>query len=378
MAPYRESKSGSELHSRAKLLYRLQFQPRNRKNMQPSVLPLHAFSGSSRQCGEMYGAKLAESISGFLHMETPPDKARLKYARACWDVLKRWNKPVADFTRGMAAGAQRPIEELTLLLLHEEIVHQKNCTGLGATGSATTDGRPVIGQNWDWHAKLYPWPNLLRIRSMETPATLTYSYPGLWASAGINEHGLSLVWTGGGYQPRVRPKVGVPTYALIAAILACRNCAEALALLRQTPNAGCFLFFIADAKGEVWVVEGIPKKVHLERCNDVIGRANHYECKTIVHQSKQDVPEPSAACNTLARSRRLTALLKIFNGKINRKAVEAMLSDEKAPPGQAICQSAVNGRTGMTIDSFYCLPVQREFWISRGVPSRHEYARHRV
>src|SRR4029079_14705643 len=90
--------------------------------MPAAQLPLHSFSGSSRACGEAYGAAQSEAITGFLHMETPPDKKRLRYAKACWDVLRRWNKPVAEFTRGMAAGARRPVEEMTLLLLHEELV----------------------------------------------------------------------------------------------------------------------------------------------------------------------------------------------------------------------------------------------------------------
>jgi len=54
--------------------------------------------------------------------------------------------------------------------------------------------------------------------------------------------GLSLIWTGAGYLPKVRPIVGVPTYALIAGILACRTCREAISLMRRTLNAGSFIF----------------------------------------------------------------------------------------------------------------------------------------
>jgi hypothetical protein len=80
-----------------------------------------------------------------------------------------------------------------LLLLHEEIVHVHNCTGIGATRKGTADGSALIGQNWDWSGSLYLWSSLLRLRSDSMPATLTYTYPGLWASGGMNEFGLSLV-----------------------------------------------------------------------------------------------------------------------------------------------------------------------------------------
>jgi predicted choloylglycine hydrolase len=339
-----------------------------------TTIPQSEFKGSPRACGRAYGKAHAEAIAGFLHMETPPDKKRLKYARECWNELKKWNRSIAEFVRGSAEGAKHSVEEMTLILLHEEIVHTKNCTGVGATRTATADGKAVIGQNWDWNSRLYPWSSIMRLKIGKLPEMLTYAYPGLWASAGINEHGMSLVWTGAGYAPKVRPRAGIPTYALIAGILSCRNCKQALELIRRTRNAGCFVFFIADAEGEVCVVEGSPHKTIVVRCEDTIGRANHYECPAMVRRSKQALP-PIKESNTLRRARRLKALLKTHRGRIGRKHVEAMLSDENEKKGMTICQT---GPHGITIDSFYCLPAKREMWLARGVPSRHEFRRFKV
>jgi hypothetical protein len=340
----------------------------------PSIHPLIELRGSPRSCGRQYGERQAEAIEAFLHTEVTPDAKRLRYAARCWRVLSRWKKHVSEFVRGMAEGSHLAVEEVTLLLLHEEIVHCKPCTAVGATGPGTADGKPIIGQNWDWNPRLYPWAGLTRLHARGIPASFFYSYPGLWASAGINEHGFSLVWTGAGYLPTVRPVVGIPTYALIAGLLACRDCQQALKLLRETRLAGCFIFFIADARREVWVVEGLPRRFEAVRCEDVISRANHYQSARICRLSRQPTdPPPNPGTNTWFRGRRMSKLAQRYRGRFDRHLVEKCLCDEFGGMGKSICQRPGHGRRSLSIDSFYCLPVQRQFWIARGVPSSHEY-----
>jgi len=343
--------------------------------LQPSVHPMESFRGTARGCGRAYGQSQAEAIHAFMNMEVTPDARRLRYASRCWKAMKGWNAPLLEFIRGVADGSGRSIEETTLLLLHEEVYHTKHCTGLGATREGTRDGRAIIGQNWDWGPPLYPWSSLLRLRTDSMPRTITYAYPGLWACAGVNEHGMALVWTGSGYAPKVKPKVGIPTYALIHGILAGRNCGEALALLKRSPIAGCFIFFIADRTGEVWVIEGFPGRVVAVQCVDVIGRANHYECDKAVRWSKQETTDRP---NTCARGMRMMELLQKHRGNIDGRIAAAILGDHGRKPGLTICQHPIAGKSGLTIDSFYAVPHKGEFWIARGTPCRHEFVRYEV
>lgn len=343
----------------------------------PSIHPILELQGTPRACGRLYGEAHREAIEAFLWMEVTPDSKRLAYAKRCWEVLRRWQKSVVEFVRGMSEGSRLSTVELTLLLLHEEIVHTKPCTAVGATRGGTKDGHAMIGQNWDWNSHLYPWSSLTRLRATGQPRQLLYSYPGLWASAGINEHGLSLVWTGAGYLPKIKPIVGVPTYALIAGVLGCRTCTEAIALLRNTKLAGCHVFFLADAKREVYVLEGIPGRFEAVRCEDVITRANHYECERIATLVKQDIGcNPKA--NTQYRGPRMAKIAHRYRGRFDRAAMERCLRDEGVGSGRNICQRAAGDRRGMTIDSFYCIPARREFWIARGIQSEHEYRKYRV
>jgi hypothetical protein len=89
--------------------------------------------------------------------------------------------------------------------------------------------------------------------------------------------------------------------------------------------------------------------------------------------AKQEVPPDGPKANTGSRGKRMAQLLKKYRGRIDRAAVEAILSDHGRRAGLSICQHPIPGRDGMTIDSFYALPVKKEFWIARGHQCRHKY-----
>src|SRR4051812_21869227 len=158
-------------------------------------LPVWRHRGTVRSCGRAYGERQADDIFYLTQALVRPDRKRLRYAARCWEEIRRWHRPIAELMRAMAAGSRRPVEELTLLLLHEEYERRSHCTAFAATGAAVRAGQTIIGQTWDWPTLLRKWGGVLRLTTDAMPATLTYALPGLWSSAGINEHGLSLVWT---------------------------------------------------------------------------------------------------------------------------------------------------------------------------------------
>lgn len=331
-------------------------------------LTLTEIRGTPALCGAAYCEEFATRIIGFGKQSVDPTPARLAYARRCWKYIEKSAPTSAAFLTGMARAAGLSRDVSTLIALHEEIVHQPHCTAFVATGEATRGGETILAQNWDWSPALYPWPGLLRLAMTGGPRMLTYHYPGLWACAGVNEAGLGLVWTGGGYMPKVAPVDGVPTYVLISEILRQPNVEAALACLNGMKHAGSFIFFLGDASGATAVVEAVPGKKHVDRTSPVMSRGNHYLCADIIKCGKQIKPSRTKY-TTLQRSEKMTELLGKYHGEISPETAKQILTDRSGdypwlnqfPGGPKGWQLA-----GMTIDSFFVMCNDCSFWTCRG------------
>jgi predicted choloylglycine hydrolase len=337
-------------------------------------LELTEFKGTARKCGQEYGRRFEQQIMGFCRQEVGPDRTRSKYAERCWKYVKRDAPTSAEFLEGMAVGSRLSLSHLVLLTLHEEIAHLPHCTAFLATGSATRGRKSINAQNWDWAPSLFGWPGLLKLKIKGACETLTYHYPGLWASAGINLSGLTFMWTGGGYYPQLRPRVGIPTYVLIAEILRHKTVDEVIGYLKSIKHAGSFLFFLTDAQGAAAVVEGTPGRLAIEPTDRYITRANHYVCPDIVRCSRQKLPR-SRKYTTAQRAGRMEELVRQSEGSITVTTAKKVLTDRhgKWPwlhqyPSGGDHQISLRS---MTIDSLIAVSQDRVLHTCRGgrIPS---------
>lgn len=314
-------------------------------------------------CGVAYGQAFEPQIMGFCRMELEPDRKRLGYARRCWQHVEKDAPASARFMKGMAKGAHLSLEHVTLLALHEEIVHTKHCSAFAASRGDC----PIVAMNWDWSTPKYPWAGLLKLKMTGSPRMVTYHYPGLWAGAGVNEHGVALMWTGSGYFPQIQPVVGLPTYVIIAEILRRKTVRQAISYVERVKQAGAFIFFVGDAAGDTAVIEAIPGRVDHVR-GDALSRANHYMCDAIVAGSRQKLTRKDAV-STRYRGRRMEALMKKYAGRITPAAARKILTDRDGPwpwihqfPGGARQHELAD----MTIDSLFADCRERVLHTCRG------------
>jgi len=328
--------------------------------------------GAVRQCGRLYGEQERESILGFLTSQISIRPRLLKFASGCWSNICETLPVVAEFCEGLAEGANLTTTHTTLLLLHEEVLHQEHCSIVGVSRAAACDGRSLVAQNWDWPATMYAWPKLLRLRTDSAPATLTYSFPGLWACAGVNDEGLAIGWSGAGYWPNVPPIRGVPTYALLAGLLLTRDVSEALDLLNSRCHAGSFIFFLADRAGELAVVEGWPGGLSVARNCDVELRTNHFLSPAAVSAVHQPDPASITESTTAQRLTSLQSLVASQAGRIDGIAIRNILSHEDVRAAYDIDEVGP-GYNSMTIDSLCIYPDNSQMWVARGLPDRHTF-----
>src|SRR5262249_9172537 len=154
-----------------------------------------------------------------------PRDEMLAFAGRCGKAIKDYSPSIMDELEGMAEGSELRLEEVVLITLHEEVgkggvlPRVEHCTALAAGPPDTSGGSTQVGQNWDWMASVYGVSSLLLWKRPEGPSLLAYSYPGLWVGAGLNSAGIALCWTWGDQRGIKGPRVGIPSYVLIAQML---------------------------------------------------------------------------------------------------------------------------------------------------------------
>ena len=171
----------------------------------------------------------------------------------------------------------------------------QHCTAVAAGPPDTRDGHTYIAQSWDWMERLYGMSSLLLWRRTEGPSLLTCSYPGLWFGAGMNSAGSALVWTSAENIMRIPgPRVGIPTYVLIAQMLYQDSLEGAIEEAHRAKHAGWFAIMLADAKGRIAKVEGAPGELAIERVRgSLVG----------VYYCTRQMTRPHVACWRARRAR---------------------------------------------------------------------------
>lgn len=328
--------------------------------------PLTVISGKPRERGRAYGKQFKAAITAFLDKEIvrafakptgPTRDHMLRYAGACAKEIKAFSPTIHDEMEGMAEGSGLRLEELTLITLHEELWHRgvlpkvPHCTAVAVGPTVGAAGDTFIGQTWDWMESVRETSRMLLWKRPEGVDLLAYAYPGLWAGAGMNAAGVSLVWTSAGSGG---PRVGVPSYVLIAEMLYQDSLKKALDVARRAKHAGYFTFVLADGEGRLANVEGSPKDVTVEEATGRMVRHNYGSRKMTGTPADKDAP---------------------LNGRCKR--VKDILDGHRAPASQdALRDVFADKEVGKAaIDVMIFNTTKREALLSRGPGDKVRFTR---
>jgi hypothetical protein len=99
-------------------------------------------------------------------------------------------------------------------------------------------------------------------RRPEGVSVLAYGFPGMPMGAGVNSEGIALCWTSAALgDERQVSRVGIPSYVLIAHLLAQKNLDSVIREVRKNRHAGWFTFVLADGDGRLANIEGSPERI---------------------------------------------------------------------------------------------------------------------
>ena len=202
------------------------------------------------------------------------------------------------------------------------------CSGFFACGSATQDGKVILGRNFDFFGRGV-WNTNNAIIIMHPPDGRRICWVGaLGVTAGgqaFNDRGMFI----GLHTKFTRDlsMTGLPVYSIVHDILANSGCLEeALNSVSSTRRICGLTLFIADTRARTAAAAGFSaRKMEVVRpLDNVLVHTNHYITKEM--KQVEVAPYPWQA-NSYARFERLAVLLEERRGRLKPEDAPLLLSD---------------------------------------------------
>ncbi|WP_456617698.1 MULTISPECIES: C45 family autoproteolytic acyltransferase/hydolase [unclassified Bradyrhizobium] len=314
--------------------------------------PLIEISGPPRERGRQYGQKAAGRIKkGTTHYfaqlkELSLDaKGVAALVRDYLPVIEAFEPSYIEEMRGIAEGADVPFEDVVLLNARTEILKLANpkirarlktpdepdgCTGVVALPTATSNGRLIHAQNWDWKRECAETAVVLKVRRDDGPDLMTFTEAGALGRCGFNAVGIAIT---ANYLQSDRDyrQVGVPLALIRRKVLEQEHLALAMRAVYCTKKSAANNMIVSHREGVAIDFECAPDEtfqVHPQ--NGLLVHANHFVSPVALGKLKdagiQDTPD------SLYRDIRVRDLLQPHIGSISFDTVKSALFDEFAYP----------------------------------------------
>ncbi|WP_255169668.1 C45 family autoproteolytic acyltransferase/hydolase [Natrononativus amylolyticus] len=263
--------------------------------MQPTEL-----TGTYREIGRQYGAIL-ERV-GFAPEPVPSEKRAL--VRECEPAVRTHAPGLLEELEGIATAGGW--ERAAILAVPLALGYESGCSVVAVSGDRTADGRPLFGRNYDFYRSFADFAELFRTVPSGRLASVGCSDHWTGRQDGINEAGLAVGHT---YVPHAGLEAGV-AFGLAArwVLDTCETVEEGVAFLERIPHARNTNFLLADAAGEIAVVEASPARTRVTGpSNGFAAVTNHFPSDSMVEHEPRGIDRTNSTA-------RLTALEAWFDG----------------------------------------------------------------
>jgi isopenicillin-N N-acyltransferase like protein len=239
---------------------------------------------------------------------------------------------------GIAEGAGRDLREIIAINARTELMYgvtqRSECTSIGISTNASTDGHIRLAQNWDWRPTLAGSLILWALHLDEGPDVLTVTEAGMVGKIGINASGLGMCIN---LLKSDTDHAGptVPMHIILRHVLEdAHSVDEAITLINTTDRCTSCFHMLVDHNGALAGVEATPAGQHVLRsASGVLTHTNHCVSSDLfIHdRNAREYPE------TIARGERAQSLA--HEQKIDEPFLRGILADHATSPG-SICLHA--------------------------------------
>ena len=315
------------------------------------AFPLIEVSGSPHARGVQYGRRAQARIRlGIGHYSAQLRRLNLEadgvaaLVRAYLPVIEGFDASYPEEMRGIAEGAEVPFDDIVLLNARTEILKlaakpelraslmtdPDGCTAVAVMAEATSGGKLIHAQNWDWKAECADTAIVLHIRRDDGPDILTFTEAGGLARSGMNSAGIAIT---ANYLQSDRDyrDIGVPLALIRRKVLQQGNAAAAMAAVYATKKSASNNMMVSHCAGVCINFECAPDEtfpLHPDR--GLLVHANHFVSPVALSKLREMGLGGSA--DSLYRDIRVRDLLLPDLGRIGVAHVKAALADDFATP----------------------------------------------
>ena len=328
------------------------------------TFPLVKVFGTSYEMGYQHGKQAGDLIQKYLiWIEKLTGKSRSELcdnARAFHPLIEKVSPQLLEEIKGLAEGANISFDGALLCQARGEAarVPPEGCTAFALTGSATTDGNPLAGQNQDLAPEYADVAILLHIcPSDNRPRALLFTFAGQLGYSGMNQHGLAHFANALYDCPW---QMGLPHYPLKRVMLEQENLDTCLQIARQHPTCSAGNMVFCFGNGQIADLEIRPEGV--AQFTDT-----HPDC--IIHANDYLTPEflpheTNSLADSCPRRDRMHTLVKEHWGNITVDTMKELLADHEGDPS-AICR---HGAANMiSVSGYIAEPAKGLLHVRRGL-----------
>jgi isopenicillin-N N-acyltransferase-like protein len=305
--------------------------------------PRLKLSGTGYEIGRTHGAAFAPLIRdniGF-YLSLFDHWAKLKHdevlarARTFIPIIEKFDRDLMDEIRGIADGADAMLEEIMALNARTEIMFtggstHGECTSMAAMPEAASSGHMLIGQNWDWLARVRDNSVVLEIEQRSKPRVLTFTEAGFVGKIGMNDAGIGLC---ANLLVTDKTVPGIPFHLFCRGIMNSASLSQAIGLVYGNRAGAASNYMIGHAGGEVVDLEASPQGTdYLYADAGVLNHTNHFESGLQVNDRA-----PKIAPDTIVRYCRSGRMLRAQSGRVTLDTFRSILRDHFNHPS-AICR----------------------------------------
>ncbi|MFN7494572.1 MAG: C45 family autoproteolytic acyltransferase/hydrolase [Cyclobacteriaceae bacterium] len=341
------------------------------------MLELNLRGDSHYELGKSHGAILRKTIQEFVQQGVAGINRTRKSPIAMTALpelispyLKKISQQLPDFEdeiRGLADGAQIPLEAAVLLQIRREVIgtNQYTLTGdCSSVGIFKNEGT-ILAQTIDLDGSMTNLGNVFRISKRGKPEILQYCFAGLLGYMGMNSAGLAVainLVVSDGWSDGISP------YLLARKFLEQESIDECLQVVKTVSVASSRSFLIVDrtrlvtleiTPDDYRVIEGIYQT-----------HANHFLHPDFAKVDRLNVFSKNSSI------KRMIALDSYIKADQNETSIKRAFADHSIYP-VGICAHS-DGMHNETVASVIMHPHQGKFLALKGKPCQNQYVEFRI